>query len=373
MFVSRLRKAGRKAIHAGTAFPLEKFKDFLPLEDPDPGLSLGEGNTPLIPLEALGRRLDNLALYAKNESQNPTGSFKDRGTAVAVQQARSLGFSRIGTVSTGNMAASTAAYGARAGLETYVLLKEGTTKTSLQAAGIFGPVLVTVQGDYGRLFHRSLEIGRELGVYFMNSVDPFRVEGYKATGYEIFLQLGETSPDFVFVPLSAGGHLIGLIRAFEDLLEEGYIDRLPVFVGVQAEGCSPIARAFKDGLPRYKRLKKAWTIALAISNPAPPAGNAVLLLIRKHGGFVLSVSDEEMLEAQRTLASEEGLFCQPESAASFAALVKMRNSGAFKGREKAVIVLTGSGLKAPHILDSLPLNVHQFSIEDLEEGLKKLI
>ncbi len=373
LLITRSEDDGPRAFHTEGDSSLEKFRDFLPLETIDPSLSLGEGNSPLVRLRRLESELGGFNLFSKDETQNPTGSFKDRGTIVAVHKARLLGFKKIGTVSTGNMAASTAAYGARAGLETFVLLKEGTSKTSLLSAGIFGPTLVTVQGDYGRLFHRSLEIGRELGIYFMNSIDPFRLEGYKVTGFEMYFQLGKSAPDFIFVPLSSGGHLIGLMRSFEDLEREGLVDRYPTFVGVQAQGCAPLARAFEEGRPKYQRLKKAWTIAHAISNPAPPAGNAALHLIRKHKGIILSVSDEEMLEAQRTLASKEGLFCQPESAASLAGLLKFGKANPFRESATAVLVLTGSGLKAPHALDSLPLKIHQFAIEELAEGLQKLV
>jgi threonine synthase len=298
--------------------------------------------------------------------------FKDRGTALAIQKAAALGFKRIGTVSTGNMAASTAAYGARAGIRTFVLLKEGTSRTSIQNAGVFGPVLVTVRGDYGRLFYESLKIGRKLGICFMNSIDPFRIEGYKVTGFEIFLQLGRQAPSSIFVPLSSGGHLLGLMRAFEDLERAGLISGYPIFVGVQAEGCAPLVRAFEAGRPKYERLKEARTIAHAISNPAPPAGNAVLKLVADHEGILVSVSDGEMLEAQRALASAEGLFCQPESAVSLAGLTKLRAQGRLTAGGSAVLVLTGSGLKAPQALDSLPLDVHELGLEDLEGRLETL-
>jgi len=361
-----------KTFRTGEDYPLARFVDFLPVSAPDRKLGLGEGDTPLIRLAGLSAGLGVPSLYAKNEGQNPTGSFKDRGTALAMQKAVALGFRKVGTVSTGNMAASTAAYGARAGIETYVLLKEGTSKTSVQNAGVFGPTLITVRGDYGRLFHDSLRIGRKLGICFLNSIDPFRIEGYKVTGFEIFLQLGRLAPDLIFVPLSSGGHLLGLMRAFEDLERAGFISRYPTFVGVQAEGCAPLVRAFESGRPTYERLPGARTIAHAISNPAPPAGNTVLKLVRNHGGILVSVSDAEMLAAQRSLASSEGLFCQPESAVTLAGLVKLGDRGGLAGRGPAVLVLTGSGLKAPHALDSLPLEVHDLAIDGLEEGLRAL-
>ena len=361
-----------KAIRADQDYPLERFADFLPLSKPNRGLSLGEGDTPLVPLDRLAATFGVGALYAKNEGQNPTGSFKDRGTVLAIQKAVAVGFKKVGTVSTGNMAVSTAAYGARAGIGTYVLLKEGTSLTSVHNAGVFGPVLVTVRGDYGRLFHESLRIGRKLGICFLNSIDPFRIEGYKVTGFEIFHELGRPAPDFVFVPLSSGGHLLGLMRAFEDLERAGLISAYPTFVGVQAEGCAPLVKAFESGRPTYERLTEARTMAHAISNPAPPAGNTVLKLIRDHAGILVSVSDDEMLAAQGFLASSEGLFCQPESAVTLAGLIKLKDRGALAGRGRSVLVLTGSGLKAPHALDALPLEIHDLALGGLENGLKAL-
>ena len=363
------RKAGKRRLHADRTHPLERWLDFLPLERVDPGLSLGEGNTPLLEIAKLGAAAGLPDLHAKFEAQNPTMSFKDRGTAAAVQKAVALGFKRIGTVSTGNMAASTAAYGARAGLETTVLLKEETSRQSLLAAGIFGPRLIRVKGDYGSLFYRSLEIGRKLGIYFMNSVDPVRVEGYKVTGFEIFRQSGNRAPGSIFVPVSSGGHLIGLMRAFEDLLAEGLVDRYPTFIGVQAEGCAPLARAFAAGSLRFERLEGAPTIAQAISNPAPPAGNAVLHMIREHGGMLISVSDAEILEAQRALAAREGLFCQPESAVTWAGLLRSLGENKMDRTGMAVLILTGAGLKAAKALESQPILTEETDLADLERSL----
>jgi threonine synthase len=168
------------------------------------------------------------------------------------------------------MAASTAAYGARAGLETFVLLKEGTAETSLKAAGIYSPRLIAVDGDYGSLFRASLEIGRRLGISFMNSIDPYRMEGYKLTAFEIYLQMGRHSPRFLIVPVSSGGHLLGLMRAFEDLEREKLITTYPTFVGVQARGCAPLAAAFAAGLERYERPKSGRSPTPSPTQPLLP-------------------------------------------------------------------------------------------------------
>ncbi len=374
LFVEPSCRPARKVIHEDRPLALEKFADFLPLDRIDAALSLGEGMTPLVRLGRTGAALGLPAVFAKNEAQNPTASFKDRGTAVAVQKAVSLGIKRIGTVSTGNMAASTAAYGARAGLETFVLVKEGTSTTSLRAAAIYLPRLVAVDGDYGRLFQASLEVGKKLGISFMNSIDPYRMEGYKVTAFEIFLQLGRRAPRFVIVPLSSGGHLLGLMRGFGDLEREGLIPAYPTFVGVQAQGCAPLARAFDAGLDKYERPSEVRTIAHAISNPTPPAGNAVLRTIRDRGGILLAVSDEDMLAAQRELAAAEGLFCQPESATTLAALKKLSAEGRCPADDgEIVLVITGSGLKTPHLPESIPAEIHRIPLSGLESCLSRLI
>ncbi|MGZ5438592.1 MAG: threonine synthase [Candidatus Aminicenantales bacterium] len=373
LFVAASPRPGGRRIHDERPLAIEKFAEFLPLERIETELSLGEGLTPLVRLDRVGRALGLDDIYAKNEAQNPTSSFKDRGSAVAVQKAVSLGTRRIGTVSTGNMAASTAAYGARAGLETFVLLKEGTSVSSLQAAGIFGPRLVAVEGDYGAVFNASLAIGKRLGITFMNSIDPYRLEGYKVTAFEIYVRLGRRAPRTVIVPLSSGGHLLGLMRGFADLEREGLIAAYPQIVGVQAEGCAPLVRAFDKGLEKYERLAAGPTIAHAIANPTPPAGNAVLRMIRERDGLLVAVSDREMLEAQRELASTEGLFCQPESATTLAALRKLTAAGRIKsGEGGTVLIVTGSGLKTLHLLVSAPIEVHRLALDGLEAGLAGL-
>ncbi|MGZ5496157.1 MAG: threonine synthase [Candidatus Aminicenantales bacterium] len=373
LFVAASPRPGGRRIHDERPLAIEKFAEFLPLERIETELSLGEGLTPLVRLDRVGRALGLDDIYAKNEAQNPTSSFKDRGSAVAVQKAVSLGTRRIGTVSTGNMAASTAAYGARAGLETFVLLKEGTSVSSLQAAGIFGPRLVAVEGDYGAVFNASLAIGKRLGITFMNSIDPYRLEGYKVTAFEIYVRLGRRAPRTVIVPLSSGGHLLGLMRGFADLEREGLIAAYPQIVGVQAEGCAPLVRAFDKGLEKYERLAAGPTIAHAIANPTPPAGNAVLRMIRERDGLLVAVSDREMLEAQRELASTEGLFCQPESATTLAALRKLTAGGRIKSGEGGIVlIVTGSGLKTLHLLVSAPIEVHRLALDGLEAGLSGL-
>ncbi|MGA2585823.1 MAG: threonine synthase [Candidatus Aminicenantales bacterium] len=362
-----------RAFRTDKKLAIEVFRDFLPLRKIDPDLSLGEGDTPLIRLGQLMSKFDLPLVLAKNETVNPTSSFKDRGTVVAVQKAVALGLKRIGTISTGNMAGSTAAYAAKAGLQCVIFVKEDTTREKILAAGIYGPALFKVRGDYGRLFRKSFEIGRKYGIYFMNSVDPFRIEGYKATGFEIFLQLEARAPGYIIVPVSAGGHLIGLMRAFLDLKKEGMIRKMPVFIGVQARGCSPLARASASGKTAFSIFPNPRTIAHAISNPNPPGGNIVLKMIRENQGMMVGVTDAEILKAQKILAEEEGLFCDPASATVAAAFLRLAGRREWKSRDRIVLVITGSGLKTIEDLDEASIRYHEASLESLERKMSSVL
>ena len=373
MLVYSLRT--RKTVRRSAPTASERFADFLPLKKYDPSLSLSVGGTPLL---RLGNVIDQFGLpevFAKNETANPTASFKDRGTVIAVQKALELGIKKIGTISTGNMAGSTAAYAAKAGLPCLVFVKEDTPQDKILAAAVYGAMIIKVQGDYGGLFRKSFEIGRRRGIAFMNSVDPFRIEGYKVTSYEIFEQLGAPAfraktPVMVLVPVSAAGHLIGLIRGFRDLRDLGLISKLPVLIGVQASGCAPISRAFRRGSDRVERFPNPHTIAHAISNPTPPGGELALRLLREFGGFMMDVSEPEILRAHALMASREGIFCDPASATPLAAVLKLKRRRHILLGARAVLIVTGSGLKAMEaILDPSRLDIRTASLETLDKAL----
>ncbi len=347
---------------ARTSF--EKFASFLPLKKVRPELSLGEGQTPLISLINLDK---SCCLMAKLESANPTLSFKDRGSALVVQKALELGCPAVGTVSTGNMASSTAAYAARAGLDCLLLVKKGTSAAALRSSALFNPIIVETGGDYGQLFRESYRLGRNFGIYFANSVDPMRIEGYKLTAFEICLQL-RRAPASVYVPVSSGGHFIGLYKGFLEMKRAGYIKDIPVMVGVQAAACAPIALAFAEGKDKVKKIQASLTIAHSISNADPPGGNLVLKLARDYNGWLTSVSDEEMLEAQKELAVKEGLFVQPESASTLAAFLKLRSR--FEGT--SVLILTGQGLKAAHQPGLESIKYQAAGIDELREFIRSV-
>ncbi len=344
-----------------------RYLDFLPLSEFDPDLSLGEGGAPLQSLTRLQSAFGLSGLYAKNEAMNPTGSFKDRGSIIAIHLARQLGFETVGTISTGNMAGSTAAYAARAGLRSVIFVKDDTPREKILAAGIHGARVIKVRGNYAALFVKSFEIGRLLSFYFINSVDPYRIEGYKVTSYEIFEQLGGKAPEFLFVPVSSGGHLLGLIRGFRDLKRAGLIAREPRYVGVQARGCAPISRAFERKRETVAPVKRPRTIAHAIANPQPPGGKILLRALAASGGLMTAVSEAEILKAQRSLAEYEGIFCDPASATSLAAYLKLTRLGRIPARARSVLVITGSGLKTLGEIDLSALRISEADLSDLPE------
>jgi threonine synthase len=352
---------------------MDVFSEFLPFEEIDRSLLLGEGNSPLVKLRRINQECQVPFMYVKDESLNPTGSFKDRGTAVAIQKIVSMKVDKIGTVSTGNMATSTAAYGAKANLRTFVFIKEDISNEKLLSCGIYGPIMIKVAGDYGELTYLSYDLGRKHGICFMNAVDPFRIEGYKVIGLEIFLQLGDRVPDYIFCPVSSGGHLIGIVRAYSQLKQQGLIDRMPVFVGVQAEGCSPVAQAFRSGASRVERIKKANTIAQAITNPDPPGGNMILHMVRENNGSILAVNDTEILAAQKMLAEKEGIFCLPASATTLAGFLQMSRTHTFNEKDKVVFVVSGSGMKNLKVLDSSSMNFYHADLSTLEATLLSTI
>jgi threonine synthase len=203
----------------------------------------------------------------------------------------------------------------------------------------------------------------------MNSIDPYRIEGYKVTSYEIFEQLGGRAPDRVFVPVSAGGHLIGLLRAFHDLAEAGLSPKVPFFVGVQAAGCAPVARAFARGRDEVLPFPHPRTVAHAISNPNPPGGRMALRLLRESGGTMTAVGEAEILRAQALLAEYEGIFCDPASATVLAAFLKMARRGLVPLRSRTVLIVTGSGLKTVEDIDPSRLRLFEADLDGLESTL----
>lgn len=320
--------------------PWERFRDFYPF-DFDLDFSLGEGNTPLSKMPKLSKELD-VELFIKNETTNPTWSFKDRGTFIGIHRAIKLGFDEVGTVSSGNMAESVATFGKRFGLDTLIFVgADLITEEKIAPIAVHDPRLIKVFGDYGELYFKTLELGKEKNIYFINSDVPFRIEGYKTISFEIVEKM---LPDYVFIPTSSGGLFRGVTKGFVELKKNEIIEKMPTLVAVQAEGCSPTFKAFKEGKNRIEHFGSTDTVAHGISNPYPPSGNDVLRKVREYGGLVMAVNDEEILKAQRDMA-KDGIFAQPAGCVGVAALRNLQKDNRVKDNAKVVALATGAGFK----------------------------
>lgn len=353
---------------------LHRWSEFLPFEQVAPDLDLGVGSTPLLKARRLGRELGLENLYFKNEGLNPTGSFKDRGTVAGMQRALDMGFKAVGTVSSGNMAGSMAAFAARAGLDCFVMVSSTIPPEKLGPIGIYRPELIMVDGDYGELYYKTLQIGEKLGIYFISADDPFRVDGQKTVALEICEQLGWDAPDYLFMPLSSGGNMSGVLKGLRELKERGLIKRMPKVVGVQPAGSSPIAKAFAQGKDTFERIYDPRTVLKAITNPNPPSGNRILRWLGKgEHGWVTSVTDEEALAAQQLLAESEGVWGQPDSAVPLAAIMKALKDGSLDPAARVVAMVTGSGLKDTSIFKARPVETRLVVLDQLDDLVASLV
>lgn len=318
---------------------LQTYEHFLPLTEKTPRLSLCEGGTPLIELRNLGREL-GVELYGKFDGLNPTGSFKDRGMVLAVSKAMEEGAKALICASTGNTSASAAAYGAVGGLPCFVLLPAGKVAAGkLAQALMYGARVLAVRGNFDRALELAREASHERGTLaIVNSVNPYRLFGQRTASWEICDELS-TAPDLLFLPVGNAGNISAYCAGFEFYREIGRIDRLPRLMGVQAEGAAPLVRGSEVDAPE--------TVATAIRIGRPVSAPLARRAVEITGGQFLAVSDDEILEAQRLLASSDGVFAEPASAASLAGLIKLKKKGTIHGGAKIVLILTGNGLKDP--------------------------
>ncbi|MEM2571426.1 MAG: threonine synthase, partial [Thermoproteota archaeon] len=306
-------------------------------------------NTPLVKAENLGRKIGLRNLYVKFEGANPTGSFKDRGMTVGVSIALKFGQKSVACASTGNTSASMAAYAARAGLKSFVFLPDGYVAAGkLLQAIAHGATIVKVRGNFDDALRILLSHSAELGVYVLNSVNPYRIEGQKTTAFEIWEGLGKT-PEFVVYPVGNAANISSGWKGFIELKEAGLANSLPKMVGVQAEGAAPIVKAFLEGRGEIEPVEKPETVATAIRIGRPLSWKKALRAIRDSKGTAVTVSDEEILRAQVELARTEGIFAEPAGAASIAGVLKLSREGYFKGDDTVVAVVTGHGLKDPEV------------------------
>ncbi|XVH31961.1 threonine synthase [Haloferacaceae archaeon DSL9] len=323
------------------------YDALLPASPPPSGLGATVGGTPLVRTPALDA-FAGVRTYLKDEGRNPTGSFKDRGSAVAVAAALDRDVERVGTVSHGNMAMSTAAHAAGAGLDCVVFVPDDISADRLRNIAQFSPRIVRVDGDYGRLYREALALGRSRDIEFANSDSPLRTAGQKTTGLEIchaFAAAGETTPDAIVVPVSSGGHASATWKAVRELDAAGLLDRVPRLYFVQAAACAPIARAFERGDDAVAPVEKGETVAYSIANPDPPSGARALAAARETGGAILAVDDDEIRTAQQRLAIDAGVSVEASSGTCLAGARRLAERGDLDADETAVLVATGNGFK----------------------------
>lgn len=322
-----------------------RYKELLPVHiEP---VTLQEGGTPLYHLQRIGKELGLPHLYAKHEGMNPSGSFKDRGMTVGVSMAIQLGKKSVACASTGNTSASLAVYAAKAGIPSVVLLPAGKVAVGKVAQALMhGAKVISVRGNFDRALEMVHELCLSHGLYLLNSINPFRLEGQKTIGFEALDQLGEV-PDRFVLPVGNAGNISAVYKGFRELESLGMIDRLPMMTGIQAAGSSPVVRAIHDNLPEVLPEMNPETVATAIRIGAPVNAEKALTAIRMTGGLAESVTDEEILRMQRDLARKEGIGVEPASAASVAGIRKLVEAGAIDRDEKIVCVVTGHLLKDP--------------------------
>ena len=320
------------------------YRKALPIEPDVKAVSLSEGHTPLVLVSRIGAKVGLKGLHVKNEGQNPSGSFKDRGMTVAVTRAVQGGSKLLICASTGNTAASMAAYAARAGVTAMVTVPAGKVASGkLAQVYAYGAKIIRVEGDFDAALAITLKVAadiKELAV--MNSVNPYRIEGQKTNAYEIYEQLGYKVPDYVVLPVGNAGNISAIWKGFKELKEWGISESLPRMVGVQAAGAAPIVDAFYHGRDSIRAVQP-HTIASAINIGNPASWKKALAALTESNGMALSVTDEEILEARMDLSSSEGIFVEPASATPLAALKKLK--GKIPRDAVVVCTCTGNGLK----------------------------
>jgi threonine synthase len=350
-----------------------KYREFLPVFDESKIITLNEGGTNLYKCSNLAEKLKLRNLYVKNEGENPTGSFKDRGMTVGVTKAVELNIKTVICASTGNTSASLAAYAAKARLQCIVLIPSGKiAKGKLAQSIIYGAKVVQVRGNFDQALKMVLEISEKHGeFYLLNSINPYRIEGQKSLAYEICDQLKGKPPDRVVVPVGNAGNISAIWKGFKEFQKIGIISTLPKTIGIQSEGAAPIAHAIKNGKNEITPIDRPETIATAIRIGAPVSWKKALKAIRESEGTAETVNDIEIIEAQKMLARSEGLFVEPASASTVAGLKKLVENGEVDRDEVVVCVATGHGLKDPDA--AMKTSEEIFEIDTEMEAFAKLL
>ncbi|MBU2559731.1 threonine synthase [archaeon] len=349
-----------------------RYREFLPVGEGAKIITLKEGGTPLYPGENIQKKIGLDDLYIKNEGANPTGSFKDRGMTLGLTKALEFKATGVCCASTGNTSASLAAYAAKANLKCLVILPAGKIAVGKLAQAILhGAKVVAIRGNFDDALKLVRAASEKFDIYLLNSINPWRLEGQKTAAFEIIDQLGWQAPDRIIVPVGNCGNISAIWKGFKEFYNYGLIDKLPKMTGIQAEGASPVAQAFKEGKDDVVPFNNPDTIATAIRIGAPVNAPKALAAVKESGGLLETVTDEEILNAQTLLACLEGIGVEPASAASIAGLVKLTKSSEIDTSEKIVCITTGHALKDPEAIFSRfekPIEIEP-DIEELEKIL----
>src|SRR5262247_586273 len=347
--VSHLTRSDLQAMSQGRDHTIWRWFDFFPIERRASSVSLGEGCTPLIHATRLGESIGVAQLYLKNDTVLPTGSLKDRSNSVGISKAKELVFTTATVMSTGNAAASVAAYSAAAGLKSVVMVPLGTAPSKIIQARAYGARVVVVDGDFdnevAQLYKTAIE---EFGWYDCLSSNPYRDEGKKSYAYEMVDQLDGEVPDWVIHPTAGGTGIYAMWKGFHEFRSLDWIQKLPRLVASQSEAAAPITYAFTKGLSDIEPMVARATVAesIQVGNPVS-LGWRALAALRESKGTAVALSDEEILEAQRLTATLEGIFAEPAAATSVGAARRLRSTGVIGREELVVCNLTGHGLKQP--------------------------
>ena len=319
---------------------INKYREYLPVTEQTPIVTLNEGNTPLIKAENLAKKIGlECNLYLKFEGCNPTGSFKDRGMTMAVTKAKEEGANAIICASTGNTSASAAAYGAKAGIKTFVLIPDGYIALGkLSQAMMYGAEIIAIQGNFDQALDCVREISAKYPITLVNSVNPYRIEGQKTGAFEICDALAK-APDYHFIPVGNAGNITAYWKGYKEYFNANKINKLPQMMGYEAEGSAAIVKG--------ERILKPETLATAIRIGNPASWKQAENARDESNGKIGCVSDEKIVEAYKLLASSEGVLCEPASAASVAGLIQAHSQGLVKEGSDIVCILTGNGLKDP--------------------------
>ena len=343
---------------------LYRYKQYLPITPKTPMFTMGEGETPLVKVDALAKQVGCAELYFKLEGCNPSGSFKDRGMVMAIAKAMENGSKAVMCASTGNTSASASAYAAYNGLQPIIIIPKGKIALGkLAQAIVFGARIVMIDGNFDEALKAVVALTDKYPVALVNSINPYRIEGQKTGAFEIVDYLGE-APDYVFIPVGNAGNITAYWKGFVEYHKLGKSKVLPKMMGFQAEGSAPIVRGYP--------IEKPETVATAIRIGNPASWTKATAARDESGGLIDMVSDDEILAAQKLLAAKGGIFGEPASAASLAGLVKLKAQGRDFAGQKIVCIITGNGLKDTEIALKNPPSILELpaNLEAIEKALK---